>query len=158
MRTHAVIEQHGTDGGSQLLVVLFSALPALFALLCAIRLSYDSQYSGSGPSLLNSGPWLLSSGLWFFYEASRTLGYMGIAVAVTITAVANNSADRLRDDFGLDGVVDPHRNRFCSGWPHVPIRVRGNRELGRSSYIGAVPLTRRERLHAHILRCCKSFL
>ena len=71
MRTHTAINQHPKNGAGQLLVTLFFALPALFAFLCSIRLS---QYFSSGP--------------WFFYEASRNLGYIGIAIATSITAVA----------------------------------------------------------------------
>ncbi len=88
MQAHSVIDRHQETGGRQWRAVLFLALPALFAFLSSIGLSYDSQYSESGPWQLVSAPWFLNSGLWFFYEASRLIGYLGIGIAIIINAVA----------------------------------------------------------------------
>ena len=88
MRAHAVIEPHRETGGRQWEIVLFLAVPALFAFLSSIGLSYGSQYSESGPWQLVSAPWFLNSGLWLFYEASRLLGYIAITIAAIITAAA----------------------------------------------------------------------
>lgn len=74
MRIHATIGDHRTADLGQFLVILLLGLPALFAFFAALGLAYGSPYSASG--------------LWFFYLVSRNFGYIGIAVAASITGFA----------------------------------------------------------------------
>jgi predicted permease len=74
MRMHATIRKRRKAELGQLLVILLLGLPALFALFAAVSLAYGSPYSASG--------------LWFFYLVSRNFGYIGIAVAASLTGVA----------------------------------------------------------------------
>ncbi|MGA9890644.1 MAG: hypothetical protein WBQ31_24305 [Candidatus Acidiferrales bacterium] len=74
MRMHATMQHHRKAELGQFLMTLVLALPALFAFFAAVDLRYGSPYSASG--------------LWFFYLVSRNLGYVGIAIAGSITVVA----------------------------------------------------------------------
>jgi hypothetical protein len=74
MRTATAIPESRNDNVKQLLATLFLATPALIAFLCAMELA--------------RGPRHFISGLWFFYEASRDLGFVGIAIAATISVAA----------------------------------------------------------------------
>lgn len=74
MRTHTAVGHHRESGAWQFWVIAFLSLPALFALFCSLWLAHATE--------------IASSGVWFVYEASRSLGYMGIAFAAGITAIA----------------------------------------------------------------------
>lgn len=74
MRMQATMQHHRNAELGQFLITLVLALPALFAFFAAVDLAYGSPYSASG--------------LWFFYLMSRNLGYIGIALAGSITVVA----------------------------------------------------------------------
>jgi hypothetical protein len=64
------VQHVGGDGGSRLFAIMVLAIPSLLALLAAL---HSSQYPASG--------------LWFFYEVSRNVGFLGIAVAAGLTWV-----------------------------------------------------------------------
>ncbi|MGA7622319.1 MAG: hypothetical protein WB630_09830 [Candidatus Acidiferrales bacterium] len=74
MRMQTTTQQDRRVDLGQFLLTLLLGLPALFAFLAASGLEFGSPYSASG--------------LWFLYLVSRNLGYIGIAVAASITGVA----------------------------------------------------------------------
>jgi len=71
---HATMQYDRKADVGQFLLTLLLGLSALFAFFAAVDLAYASPYSASG--------------LWFFYLVSRNLGYIGIAVAASLTGVA----------------------------------------------------------------------
>jgi hypothetical protein len=74
MRMHATMQHDRRADLGQFLITLLLGLPALFAFFGAVSLAYGSPYSASG--------------LWFFYLVSRKLGYIGVAVAASLTGLA----------------------------------------------------------------------
>jgi hypothetical protein len=74
MRMHVTMHHYRKADLGQFLITLLLGLPALFAFFAAVGLAYGSPYSASG--------------LWFFYRVSRNLGYVGIAVAASLTSLA----------------------------------------------------------------------
>ena len=75
MSTHSAVQQpRKDDAGLYLGVVLLVIFPAVLAFICSKWFPYGSPH--------------FTSGLWFFYEASRGMAYLGIALAVVFTMAA----------------------------------------------------------------------
>ncbi len=75
MSTHNEVQQAPKeDAGLYLTVVLLVVFPAVLAFICSKWFPYGSPH--------------FTSGLWFFYEASRGMAYLGIALALVFTVAA----------------------------------------------------------------------
>jgi hypothetical protein len=99
MSTNTAVQQPQKDGaGVYLGVVLLVVLPAVLAFICSKWFPYGSRH--------------FTSGLWFFYEASRAMAYLGIALAAIFTVASGISTNCLREGRGPDGLVDRSGSRL----------------------------------------------